>query len=81
MVACSLNWESSVSLVYSVFLEELSLVLFSVIGLLGNSAFLDNVRREKISVYKNQSVAWYACEASLGKERYVRLNETWRSVC
>ena len=22
----------------------------------------------------NQSVAWYACEASLGKERYVRLN-------
>ena len=31
----------------------------------------------------NQSVAWYACEASLGKERYVRLNE-WkirRSVC
>ena len=31
----------------------------------------------------NQSIAWYACEASLGKERYVRLNE-WkirRSVC
>ena len=23
---------------------------------------------------ENQSVAWYACEASLGKERYVRLN-------
>ena len=32
---------------------------------------------------KNQSVASYACEASLGKERYVGLNE-WkirRSVC
>ena len=31
----------------------------------------------------NQSVAWYACEASLGNERYVRLNE-WKirkSVC
>ena len=31
----------------------------------------------------NQSVVWYACEASLGKERYVKLNE-WkirRSVC
>ena len=30
----------------------------------------------------NQSVAWYACEASLGKERCVRLNE-WkiRSIC
>ena len=31
----------------------------------------------------NQSFTWYACEASLGKERYVRLNE-WkirRSVC
>ena len=29
-----------------------------------------------------QSVAWYACDASLGKERYVRLNEwkTRRSV-
>ena len=81
MVACSLNWESSVSLAYSVFLEELSLGLFSVMGLLGNSDFLDNVRREKISVYKNRSVAWYACEASLGKERYVRLNETRRSVC
>ena len=22
----------------------------------------------------DQSVAWYACEAALGKERYVRLN-------
>ena len=33
--------------------------------------------------YLNQSVAWYACEASLGKGRYVRLNEwkTRRSVC
>ena len=32
---------------------------------------------------KNQSVAWYACEAPLGKERYVRLNEwkTRRNVC
>ena len=32
---------------------------------------------------KNQSIAWYACEASLGKERCVRLNE-WkirRSIC
>ena len=32
---------------------------------------------------KNQSIAWYACEASLGKKRYVRLNE-WKtrgSVC
>ena len=31
----------------------------------------------------HQSVAWYACEAPLGKERYVRLNEwkTRRSVC
>ena len=32
---------------------------------------------------QNQSVAWYACEASLGKERYVKLNE-WkirRTVC
>ena len=31
----------------------------------------------------NQSVAWYACKASLGKEIYIRLNE-WkirRSVC
>ena len=31
----------------------------------------------------NQSIAWYACEASLGKERCVRLNE-WkirRSIC
>ena len=23
---------------------------------------------------ENQSVAWYTCEATLGKERYVRLN-------
>ena len=23
---------------------------------------------------RDQSVAWYACEAALGKERYVRLN-------
>ena len=34
---------------------------------------------------KNQSVAWYACEAALGKERYayVRLNgwKTRRRVC
>ena len=32
---------------------------------------------------KNKSDAWYACEASLGKERHVRLNEwkTRRSVC
>ena len=32
---------------------------------------------------QNQSVAWYAWEASLGKERYVRLNELKirRSVC
>ena len=31
----------------------------------------------------NQSVAWYACEAALGKERYVRLNgwKIQRSVC
>ena len=31
----------------------------------------------------NQSVAWYACKASLWKERYVKLND-WkirRSVC
>ena len=34
-------------------------------------------------VWINQSAAWYACEASLGKERYVRLNEwkTRRNVC
>ena len=25
-------------------------------------------------VERDQSVAWYACEAALGKERYVRLN-------
>ena len=34
-------------------------------------------------VYSNQSIAWFAREASLGKEKYVRLNE-WkipRSVC
>ena len=36
-----------ITLAYSVFLEELSLGLFSVIGLFGNSDFLDNVRREK----------------------------------
>ena len=32
---------------------------------------------------KNQSVAWYACEAPLGKERYVRLDgcKTRSSVC
>ena len=37
------------------------------------------------SHYFNQSVAWYACEAALGKERYayVRLNgwKARRSVC
>ena len=37
--------------------------------LLAAGAMWDNVRKEK-----NQSVAWYACEASLGKERCVRLN-------
>ena len=25
-------------------------------------------------IYRDQSVAWYACEASLGKERYVKPN-------
>ena len=31
----------------------------------------------------DQSVTWYACEATLGKERYVMLNgwKTRRSVC
>ena len=35
------------------------------------------------TISKNQSIAWYACKASLGKGRYVRLNElkTRRSVC
>ena len=42
-----------ITLAYSVFLEELLSGLFSVIGLFGNSDFLDNVRREKISLYKN----------------------------
>ena len=51
---------------------------------------MDGIRQRK-EVYgenegekkKNRSVAWYACEASLGKGRYVRLNEwkTRRSVC
>ena len=31
-------------------------------------------KQEKKKKKKNQSVAWYACEASLGKERCVRLN-------
>ena len=36
--------------------------------------------RQRKEVYgeknkKNQSVAWHACEAPLGKERYDRLNE------
>ena len=31
-------------------------------------------------VGRDQSVAWYAYEAALGKERYVRLNGQ-RSVC
>ena len=41
------------------------------------------VRFLKPVSFGKQSVAWYACEASLGKERYVGLNE-WkirRSVC
>ena len=54
-----------ITLAYSVLLEELSSGLFSVIRLFGNADFLDNVRREK-----NQSVAWYACEAVLGKETW-----------
>ena len=40
-------------------------------------------KNKKVIGLTNQSVAWYACKASLGKERYVRLNE-WkirRSVC
>ena len=44
-------FHEDVTLAYSEFLEELSSGLFSVIGLYGNSDFLDNVRREK-----NQSV-------------------------
>ena len=42
-----------ITLAYSVFLEDLSSGLFSVISLFGNSDFLDNVRREKISLFKN----------------------------
>ena len=38
---------------------------------------------EEIQLAKlvNQSVAWYACEASLGKEKYVRLNEWNTKEC
>ena len=37
---------------------------------------LDYVDKKEIVrvVRRDQSVAWYACEAALGKERYVRLN-------
>ena len=42
-----------ITLAYCVFLEELSSGLFSVIGLFGNSDFLDNVRRGKSSLYRN----------------------------
>ena len=37
---------------------------------------LDHVDEKKIVrvVGRDQNVAWYACEAALGKERYVRLN-------
>ena len=33
--------------------------------------------------YENQGVAWYAREAPLGKERYIRLDrwKTRRSIC
>ena len=46
---------------------------------------LDYVDEKEIVrvVGRDQSVAWYACEAALGKERYVRLNghKAQRSVC
>ena len=37
---------------------------------------LDYVDEKEIVrvVGRDQSVAWYACQAALGKERYVRLN-------
>ena len=37
---------------------------------------LDYVDEKEIVrvVGRDQSVAWYACKAALGKERYVRLN-------
>ena len=46
-------------------IEEIQLTNLASLGSLAN---------------KNQSVASYACEASLKKERHARLNE-WRSVC
>ena len=46
---------------------------------------LDYVDEKEIvrAVRRDQSVAWYACEAALGKERYVRLNgqKAQGSVC
>ena len=46
---------------------------------------LDYVDEKEIVrvVGRDQSVAWYACEAALGKERYVTLNgyKAERSIC
>ena len=53
--------------------------------MLRKQILLDYVEEKEIVkvVGRDQSVAWYACEAALGKERYVRLNgkKAQRSVC
>ena len=76
-----------ITLAYSVFLEELSSDLFSVMGLFGNSDFLDNVRREKISLYKIKKLDitilifyFVILKICLKLWAYLTLNLSWPTI-